>query len=160
MIARLGLADRATLHGATAKPQAAIASMDILVLPSEAEGFGLVLIEAMAMGVPVVATDAPGIRDVVRNEQTGLLVPVGQPEQLALAIQRIAQDEALRQRLIDSALKDVRERFSWPSVLAQYRRVLGLEGFRGVGASPRTQARRPSHNEGDTEWPTDKHRLS
>ena len=101
--------------------------MDVLVLPSEAEGFGLVLIEAMAMGVPVVATDAPGIRDVVKNEQTGLLVPVGQPQMLAGAIKRIIDDGALRQRLVDAARDDVQKRFSWPMVLQQYRRVLNLE---------------------------------
>src|SRR5262249_41470172 len=98
-----------------------------LVLPSEAEGFGLVLIEAMAARVPVVATNAPGICDVVRNEQTGLLVPVGQPAELANAIRRITADNALREKLIDNADQDVRRRFSWPPVLQQYRRVLNLE---------------------------------
>jgi glycosyltransferase involved in cell wall biosynthesis len=125
--ARLNLRDRVTLHGAVAMPQDAIAHMDVLVLPSEAEGFGLVLIEAMAAKVPVVATDVPGIRDVVRNEQTGLLVPVARPDLLARAIQRITDDCALRNRLVDAAFLDVQARFSWPAVLKQYRCVLDLE---------------------------------
>ena len=61
-------------HGAVASPVEALKQVDILVLPSEAEGFGLVLIEAMAAGVPVVATDVAGIRDVVTHEVSGLLV--------------------------------------------------------------------------------------
>jgi glycosyltransferase involved in cell wall biosynthesis len=126
-IAHFGLGDRVTLHGAIAKPQAAIAAIDILVLPSEAEGFGLVLIEAMAARVPVVATDVPGIRDVVRNGETGLLVPVAQPGEMAAAIRRISEDDALRSRLIDAAFHDVRRRFTWSAVLPQYQRLLGLE---------------------------------
>jgi glycosyltransferase involved in cell wall biosynthesis len=98
----------------------------MLVLPSLAEGFGLVLIEAMAAGVPVVATDAPGIRDVVVHERTGLLVPVAAPEALAGAIARLIDDAALRRRLIDNALREVRGRFAWPAVLRQYRDVLKL----------------------------------
>jgi glycosyltransferase involved in cell wall biosynthesis len=126
-IVRLNLRDRVTLHGQCALPQAAIAQMDVLVLPSEAEGFGLVLIEAMAARVPVVATDVPGICDVVKNEETGLLVPVASPDKLAGAIRRVAEDDALRKKLTDAAYADVQRRFSWPAVLAQYRGVLGLE---------------------------------
>ena len=76
-ISRLNIADHVTLHGAVAKPQEALAQIDLLVLPSMAEGFGLVLIEAMAAGVPVVATNVAGIRDVVVNGETGVLVPPG-----------------------------------------------------------------------------------
>jgi glycosyltransferase involved in cell wall biosynthesis len=126
-IARLGLQQRVTLHGTTANPQAAIAQMDVLVLPSQAEGFGLVLIDAMAARVPVVATNVPGIRDVVRNEQTGLLVPVGEPAELAKAIRRVTEDHALRERLVAAAFEDVQQRFSWPAVLRQYRELLKLE---------------------------------
>ena len=127
VVVRLDLSDRVKSARATANPQAAIASMDILVLPSKAEGFGLVLIEAMAARVPVVATDVPGIRDVVKHEQTGLLVPVASPDELARAIRRIAEDDALRKRLTEAAYEDVQRRFSWPAVLRQYRGVLGLE---------------------------------
>ena len=76
-IARLGLEARVRLCGVVPRPQEELAQIGLLVLPSEAEGFGLVLIEAMAAGVPVVATDAPGIRDVVEHERTGLLVREG-----------------------------------------------------------------------------------
>src|SRR6059058_476177 len=85
-VIRLGLTQRVTLHGAVQRPQGALSKMSLLVLPSAAEGFGLVLIEAMAAGIPVVATDVPGIRDVVRDGITGVLAPPGQPQKLAEAI--------------------------------------------------------------------------
>lgn len=125
-IAELGLRDRVILRGPTKGPAEALAQIDLLVLPSEAEGFGLVLIEAMAAGVPVVATNAPGIRDVVRDGQTGLLVPVGAPDHLASAIARLLDDAALRKRLVDAARSDVISRFSWDSILPRYIAALGL----------------------------------
>jgi len=123
-IARLNLTTRVTLHGTIARPQDALAQIDLLVLPSAAEGFGLVLIEAMATGVPVVATDAPGIRDVVRHGETGLLVPVGAPKELARAIERISNGPPLRERLIANGQTDVERRFSWRGVWDAYRDVL------------------------------------
>ena len=121
-----GVADRVTLHGAVDRPQAALASAGVLVLPSLAEGFGLVLIEAMAAGVPVVATDVAGVRDVVRDGVTGLLVPPGDPAALAAAIGRVAGDVDLRGRLTPAAAEDVRQRFSWDVTLPRYRALLGV----------------------------------
>jgi glycosyltransferase involved in cell wall biosynthesis len=125
-INQLDLNQRVTMHGARARPQDALSKMRLLVLPSAAEGFGLVLIEAMAAGIPVVATDVAGICDVVINEKTGLLVPPAEPQKLADAIARLMNDPLLRNRLIDAAGKDVRARFTWDVVLPQYRKVLGL----------------------------------
>ena len=115
------------LRGAVRRPQEALSEMGLLVLPSEAEGFGLVLIEAMASGVPVIATDAPGIRDVLRHEVNGLLVPVGAPPALTAAIERVISDPQLRARLIEGGIRTVRERYTWDRVLPQYRIALGID---------------------------------
>jgi glycosyltransferase involved in cell wall biosynthesis len=128
-IAQLGVRDRVTMRGPIAKPQDALGEIDLLVLPSSAEGFGLVLIEAMAAGVPVIGTNAPGIRDVIRNGETGLLVPVGSPQELAEAIRRVKGDSALRHRLVARAQEDVRERFTWNAVIQQYAELLGIESI-------------------------------
>jgi glycosyltransferase involved in cell wall biosynthesis len=125
-IARLGIADRVTLHGAVSRPRDALEKLDLLALPSETEGFGLVLIEAMAAGVPVVATDVPGIRDVVRNRETGILVPVASPIELAGAIGALLNDSAQREKMVARARGDVVERFSWERVLPRYRALLGI----------------------------------
>lgn len=124
-VARLGLSERVTLHGATRSPDAALRTFGLLVLPSEAEGFGLVLIEAMAAGVPVVATDVPGIRDVVADRVNGLLVPVGQPARLAGAIGEIANSPDLREQLTRAG-KECALAHSWDSALAHYRTLLQL----------------------------------
>ena len=126
LAARLGIADRTTFHGSIADPRVAYARMDALVLPSEAEGFGLVLIEAMAAGVPVVGTDVDGIHDVVSRDRTGLLVEPGSPAAIAEAIERLRDDAALRRNLAEAARYDVAQRFGWPSVLAKYRALLQL----------------------------------
>jgi len=73
---------------------------DIFVLCSVSEGLGRVVLEAMARGVPVVATAVGGLPDLVRHEETGLLVPPRSPEALAGAIQRILRDGVLRRKLI------------------------------------------------------------
>jgi glycosyltransferase involved in cell wall biosynthesis len=125
-IDRLNIGSWVTLHGAIDGPQAALGDAELLVLSSEAEGFGLVLIEAMAAGVPVVATDAPGIRDVVRHGVTGLLAPVGAPVDLAAAMRQVLEDPALAQRLAAAAWADVRKRFTWDAAMDDYRRLLGI----------------------------------
>jgi len=125
-IARLAIHDRVTLHGAVARPQEALAQLHLLVLPSDAEGFGLVIIEAMAAGIPVVATNVPGIRDVVRDGETGVLVPVRSPARLAKAISAVLGDPDHRAEMVARARDDVRARFSWESVLPQYQKLLGI----------------------------------
>lgn len=130
MVRELDLSDKVTMHGAIARPQDALSQIDLLVLPSAAEGFGLVLIEAMAAGVPVVATDVAGIRDVVQNDKTGLLVPVGSPAELARAIDRLLRNLELRDQLVKEARKDVARRFAWDVVLPRYRQLLGIATLR------------------------------
>jgi glycosyltransferase involved in cell wall biosynthesis len=125
-ITQLKLTNRVTLHGAIERPQEALEKIDLLVLPSQAEGFGLVLIEAMAAGVPVVATNVPGIRDVVIDNETGLLVPPRSPAEIARAIRKIIDDPGLRARLIENGAKSVRERFTWDKSLPQYLKLLQL----------------------------------
>jgi glycosyltransferase involved in cell wall biosynthesis len=112
--------------GIVRRPQEALREIGLLVLPSEAEGFGLVLIEAMAAGVPVIGTDVPGIRDVIQHEINGLLVPLGSPPALTKAIERVIDDPALRSRLIEGGLRTVREKYTWDMVLPQYRALLGI----------------------------------
>lgn len=122
----LRLHKRVKLHGQTDDPQGALARMDILVLPSEAEGMPLVPIEAMAARVPVLATDAPGIRDVVKHGHNGLLYEVGDILDLTQLIRTITTDIELRDRLVANGYEDVHKRFAWDAVLKQYRRVLHI----------------------------------
>ena len=121
-------ADRVFIHGAVARPQEALRQMDVLWMPSSVEGFGLVLIEAMASGVPVVATAAGGVLDVVTADENGLLAENGQDwvRAFASSLWKLRDDPALRNKFIENGLRTVREKFSWDVVLPQYRRLLGI----------------------------------
>jgi glycosyltransferase involved in cell wall biosynthesis len=102
---------------------------DIFVLPSitlpsgETEGLGTVLLEAMAAGLPVVGTSVGGIPDIIRDGENGLLVRQRDPEAIARAVIRIATDNGLCGRLAQSALRDVRRRFSWESIGRQFEKL-------------------------------------
>ncbi|MFN4242089.1 MAG: glycosyltransferase family 4 protein [Tepidisphaerales bacterium] len=125
LVRRLELQTRVTFHGMIPRPHEALANLDLLVLPSEAEGFGLVLAEAMAAGVPVVATAAPGIVDVVTDGVTGLLAPVARPDTLADTLQRALIEPGRTQRL-QAARLHARKHFDWTEIARQYLDTLGL----------------------------------
>ena len=97
-----------------------INSFDFCVLPSVFEGFGLVAIEAFMNSKTLVATDIPGLNEVVTNKN-GVIVPAKDPAALASAIDKLATDATLRQELASQAKKDYENRFSYPMFLENYR---------------------------------------
>ncbi|ADB74896.1 glycosyltransferase [Geodermatophilus obscurus] len=101
----------------TAVP-AVLASLDVLVLPSAYEEMGSVLTEALASGLPVVASDVGGIPEVVHHGVTGLLVPPGDVDALAAALDRLAADAGLRARLAAGARARAAE-YAWPRLAAR-----------------------------------------
>jgi glycosyltransferase involved in cell wall biosynthesis len=118
--AQLGIAGRTRFAGFVSDEErdALVAQARVCVCPSVKEGWGITVIEANALGVPVVATDAPGLRDAVRHEETGLLVADADAEtfseRLAAAVARLLSDEPLLARLSSQALVWSR-RFDWDS---------------------------------------------
>jgi glycosyltransferase involved in cell wall biosynthesis len=99
--AALDLSEQVTFTGALPEAETlrAIAAADILVLPSLMEGLPVVLMEALALGVPVIASGVAGIPELVEHERTGLLVIPTDADALAKAIARLAGDPALRHQL-------------------------------------------------------------
>ena len=79
-----------------------------------------------AASVPVIGTDVPGIRDVIRHDENGLLVGAAGRPALPSAIAGMINDAPLRRRLAANGWRDVRERFSWTRVLPQYRQLLRI----------------------------------
>jgi len=82
------------------------------VTTSSKEGWGLTVLEANACGTPVIASDVPGLRDAVKNDETGMLYPYGDVDALAAKISLIISDEPLRRRLTEGALRWAAE-FDW-----------------------------------------------
>ncbi len=82
--------------------------MDIFVLPSVLEGFGIVLLEAMASGIPVVATNVNGIKEVVADMKNGLLIPSRNPEAIAQAVIKLIENPELTYNLVNNGLERAR----------------------------------------------------
>jgi phosphatidylinositol alpha-mannosyltransferase len=102
-----------------ARKHAELAGADVLCAPSlHGESFGMVLTEALAASTPVVASDIPGYRDVVRDGVDGLLTPPGDALALAEALRSLALDPAARARMAAAARLRA-ERFAWPHVAAE-----------------------------------------
>lgn len=114
----------------TAHPEVAVAAADYLVLPSHREGFGVVILEAAAMGLPAIGCDIYGLKDAVADGETGLLVPVRDPDALCVAMGRLTVDAELRARLGAAALKRAKQEFSVATVVGAfmdyYARLPGL----------------------------------
>jgi glycosyltransferase involved in cell wall biosynthesis len=97
----------------------------VVACPSRREGFGVACLEAMAHARPVVATNVGGLRDLVVDGETGLVVPPRDPAALGAALRRLLSDGELRRRLGAAGRERARERFSWDDVtdatIAAYR---------------------------------------
>jgi len=108
----------------------------VSVQPSEKEGWGLTVIEANACGTPVIAADAPGLRDSVRDGETGLLVPPGDEKALAAALVRVFCDVELRERLSAGAIEWA-GRFRWDDAAAGIGEAIDAAcGRLGSGGGP------------------------
>lgn len=97
-----------------------LAACDVFVLPSRREGLGVAALEAMAVGRPVVASAVGGLREVVTDGRTGLLVPPDDAEALAGALERVLQDEELRRHLGASGPERIREGFLAEQMVGSY----------------------------------------
>jgi glycosyltransferase-like protein len=98
------------------------AAADVLAFPSTKEGWGLVVLEAMSAGLPVVASDLPVFREFLTPDRDALMVPVGDPPALAAALTKVLDDPELAARLRDAALATA-ERFTWTRSAAEHQAI-------------------------------------
>ena len=106
------------LLGFTRDVQGLLSAADILAMPSNWEGFGLAATEAMAVGLPVIATRVPGLRDVVKDGETGILIDRKDVVGLAEAIHQLSEDADMRQKLGQAGRRRVAEKYSIESNIA------------------------------------------
>ncbi len=92
-------------------------SADVFVLPSELEAFGIVVIEAMASGVPVIVSNCGGMKDIVKDGSNGLIFDVGDARQLAEKIRLLISDNKLRAKLVKSGKETVMENYTIEKVV-------------------------------------------
>jgi glycosyltransferase involved in cell wall biosynthesis len=120
LITHLGLGTTATLLGRLDNMPAFYGSLDLIVSASRQEGLPIALLESMASGLPVVATSVGAVPQVIRNGETGLLVPSGEPSTLAAAIVRLIADVDLRHSLAAAGQGLIAAEFSSVRMAADY----------------------------------------
>jgi len=131
--ARLGLGERMILAGERSEALDWLSLFDIFVLPSLWEGLPLVLIEAAILGRPIVATDIEGTREIIREAQTGLLVPPADSDALAGAVLRLLEDPGLARRLGETARRDIPPAFTLERMIGETERLyLDLAAAKGL----------------------------
>ncbi len=138
----LGIADQVVFTGARTDVPRLLKAMDVFLLTSNSEGFGLAPLEAQAAGVPVVSTDADAVVELVRDGETGLLVKENDPDALAAAVERLLNDPELADKLRRNGIAAARK-YDAPPMIARlealYERL--VTAAREVGRSPEDSPR-------------------
>lgn len=140
----LGVEDRLELLGAVPREcvPALLRSSDVAVCCPWYEPFGLVAVEAMACGVPVVASSVGGLAETVVDRRTGLLVPPRSPQSIAAAVRLLLADEGLRRLMGAEGVRRARQRYGWDRIAAQTLQV--ATELLGVGPRQFSGRRSPS----------------
>ena len=128
-VSELGLTDRICFLGQRDDSQNFLSQVDVCAMPSLWEGLPLVLLEALSVGAPVVASACDGVLDVVTDGKDGLLVESGNAEQLADALERLWRDSALRSRLAEAGKSTFQSGYSYDCWVQKY-----FKFYEGAGA--------------------------
>jgi glycosyltransferase involved in cell wall biosynthesis len=123
LIAELGLGERVHLLGHQPEVRRLLAACDIYVQPSHYEGMSLAMLEALAIGLPMVTTHVDGVDEVAPNGDGALIVPIGDTAALGRAIARAAADPDLRTRMARTTRTRVHDQFNVEAMFARYRAV-------------------------------------
>jgi len=123
LVVETGLKGRFHFLGWVEEAEKLLSAIDVFVSASETESFGLAIAEAMAAGTPVVATATEGAQEVVADQETGLLVPIGDVARMAESIALLLSDEELRRRIGARAREAVHAKFSLQRMVDQIERI-------------------------------------
>lgn len=123
LIEELGVGQRVRLEGWVDDVAQLLSTFDLFVSSARAEPFGLAIVEAMAAGVPVIATSSEGAREIIEADTTGCLIPSSDTGTMANAISALLDDPKTRERLASSALRRVSEQFSLERMVARTEEV-------------------------------------
>jgi glycosyltransferase involved in cell wall biosynthesis len=139
LVAQLGLQEQVRFLGFRADVAELMALCDVVVHTSvEPEPFGRVIIEGQQAGKPVIATQGGGADELVAHGETGLLVPPGDAEVLAAAVEQLLADPSLAGRLAEQGRRSATEGFTVQRMVARFKRFLGEEGACGAESRHRS----------------------
>jgi glycosyltransferase involved in cell wall biosynthesis len=149
LIAELGLEDAVEFAGECEDVVSVYRDLDAVLVPSWEEPFGRAVIEAMAMGIPVIATDVGGTAEIIADRRTGLLAPPRSPERWAAAVRELIEQPELRMALADAGRREVARRFQpahhADAMMSVYRAAIGAtDDVRRKRGSTRSAAPLPS----------------
>ena len=139
LAAKLGVAGLVDFVGYVDSAPALLKTLDVVVVPSLSEASGLTAMEAMALGVPVVATEVGGLSEVVENGATGLLVPPADEQALARAVTRLLENPELSRRFSAEGVCRAHESFGVERMIAAYLRLYEELADLPPACSPRRQ---------------------
>jgi glycosyltransferase involved in cell wall biosynthesis len=122
---RLGIRDAVHFAGFREHVERILQNLDLFLITSRSEGFSLATVQAMASGIPVVATRCGGPEEIVSDGVSGLLVDTDSPNQITEAVERLMRDGELRQRLARAARESAQNEFSTNTMVARYEALYG-----------------------------------
>ena len=122
--ARLGFVDAVRFMGFVDDVKPFMCTGDVYVSPSEKEGFGLTLVEAMACGLPCIATNIEGHNEIIMDGDTGLLVPSGSSTHLATALHRLLMNDKERKRMGVNARRRVEDHFNLETAMSKIKELI------------------------------------
>jgi L-malate glycosyltransferase len=123
LVVELGLSDRFRFLGWVEDAEKLLCEMDVFVSASETESFGLAIVEAMAAETAVVATATEGAQEVIEDQKTGLLVPIGDVDRIAEAVTELLANPRKRREMAVHAKQAAHERFSLKRMVDEIERV-------------------------------------
>lgn len=123
LVKHLGIEDRVLFLGKQDNVAELLAMSELMLLLSEKESFGLVLLEAMACGVPCIGTRTGGIPEVIQHGETGYICEVGDTEGVAQQALLLLQDDALHSKMAQRSMQVVNEQFSSEEIVSQYEAI-------------------------------------
>jgi len=116
----LGILDKTIFHGEALKMQDVLLETDLFVLPSVWEGLGIAILEAQAIGVPVIASNVDGIKEIIEDKKNGLLFEPKNPQAIFAAVDSLLSNPELTKQMVEQAYQQVQEKFNLHKIVNEY----------------------------------------
>lgn len=116
----LAVSKNVMFQGKTGQPEKVLPQLDLFIFPSVWEGLGIAVLEAQAVGLPVVASRIPGVDELIKNKETGLLFAPKDPRAIAAAVLAVLDNEQLQQKIVKQAHDQVQTKFSLEKMVNSY----------------------------------------